>query len=397
MTDERTFDRLARAWLELGPDEAPDRVIAAVLQATEVTPQVRRPLRWPIWRSFPMPRLPIVAAVVAILVVVIGGGFFLSRSNGPAQVGGPSPSPIASTSPVSSATPAASSAEAIPDALAFMWVGAPRTVAGFARNDRYRFQLTADQLTFPNDSLSGTPQLVSAASAPTAGRLQLVTSDSTDGCAPGDSGTYDWSLSQGGTILTITAQTDACATRGLAMPGQWFRVDCTNVASGCLGNLEAGTHVSQYITPLLPDGAAWAPQWGALTYTTPAGWANAADWPTSFSLTPSVDYAKETKDGAAVGTWHQIDVYTKPAAVDPACANTVVSNPRTVDGLMAHITGSKSMTASAVHAITIGGHSAKWVDISLASTWTGICPAIPSRPRACSPKPTIPRTAGGSA
>ena len=50
MTDERDFDRLARAWLELGPDEAPDRVIAAVLQAVEATPQVRRPLRWPSWR-----------------------------------------------------------------------------------------------------------------------------------------------------------------------------------------------------------------------------------------------------------------------------------------------------------------------------------------------------------
>jgi hypothetical protein len=31
MTSERDFDRLARAWLEQGPDEAPDRVIAAVL------------------------------------------------------------------------------------------------------------------------------------------------------------------------------------------------------------------------------------------------------------------------------------------------------------------------------------------------------------------------------
>ncbi len=176
MTDERTFDRLARAWLELGPDEAPDRVIAAVLQAAEATPQVRRPLRWPTWRSFPMTRLPIVATVVAILVVVIGGGLFLSRSNGPAQISGPSPSPIATASPAPTATPAASTAAAVPDALAFMWVGAPRPVAGFARNDRYRFQLTADQLTFPNDSLSGTPQLVSAASVPGAGRLQLVTS-----------------------------------------------------------------------------------------------------------------------------------------------------------------------------------------------------------------------------
>jgi hypothetical protein len=210
---------------------------------------------------------------------------------------------------------------------------------------------------------------------PTAGRLQLVTSDSTDGCTPGDTGTYAWSLSPGGTILTITSQGDACATRGLAMPGQWFRVDCTNVASGCLGNLEAGTHASQYIAPRLSPGASWAPQWGALSYTTPAGWANSADWPTSFSLTPSVDYAKETKDGVADGAWHQIDVFTNPAAVDPACANTLLTSvPRTIDGLMAHITSSKSLTSSPVHSITIGGHAAMWVDVSLASTWTASCP-----------------------
>ncbi len=374
MTDERTFDRLARAWLELGPDEAPDRVIAAVLKASEVTPQARRPLRWPTWRSFPMPRLPIVATVVAILVVVVGGGLFLSRSNGPAGISGPSPSPTAAATPAPTGTPGASAA-AVPDALVSMWVGAPRSVAGLAPNDRYRFQLTADQLTFPNDSLSGTPQLVADALAPAAGRLEFVTGGSTDGCAHGDTGTYDWSLSPGGTILTITAQAEACATRGLAMPGQWFRVACTNVASGCLGNLEAGTHVSQYITPRLPDGAAWAPQWGAMTYVTPAGWANSADWPTSFSLTPSVDYAKETKDGAAAGTFHEVDVFAKPAAVDPACANTVLTTvPRTVDGLMAHVTSSKSFTSSPVHSITIGGHAAKWVDIALASTWTDKCP-----------------------
>jgi hypothetical protein len=326
-----------------------------------------------------MPRLPIVATVVAILVVVIGGGLFLSRSNGPAQIGGPSPSPIASASPAPTATPAASSATAIPDALVSMWVGAPRTVPNFASNARYRFQLTADQLSFPNDSLAGTPQLASSASAPTSGRLQLVTSATSDGCQPGDTGSYGWSLSQGGKILTITAQADACAARGLAMPGQWFRVACTNVSSGCLGNLEAGTYASQYIAPRLPDGATWAPQWGAVTYTVPAGWANSSDWPDTFSLTPSVDYAKETKDGAADGTWHQIDVFARPAAVDPACANIVQTNvPMTVDGLIGHVASSKSVTASAVHAITIGGHAAKWVDVALAPTWTAKCPGDPN-------------------
>ena len=57
MTTDRDFDRLARAWLETGPDEAPDRVIAAVLQAAETTPQVRRGLRRPFRRSVTMTRL----------------------------------------------------------------------------------------------------------------------------------------------------------------------------------------------------------------------------------------------------------------------------------------------------------------------------------------------------
>ena len=83
MTTERDFDRLARAWLELGPDEAPDRVVAAVLQAAETTPQVRRRIGWSLWRSFHMTRLPIVATAVAALVVVIGGGMLLTRGQRP--------------------------------------------------------------------------------------------------------------------------------------------------------------------------------------------------------------------------------------------------------------------------------------------------------------------------
>ena len=71
MTSERDFDRLARAWLELGPNEAPDRVVTAVLQAAETTPQVRRPMRWPLWRLVPMTRLPVAAGAVAILVVAV--------------------------------------------------------------------------------------------------------------------------------------------------------------------------------------------------------------------------------------------------------------------------------------------------------------------------------------
>ena len=79
MTSERDFDRLARAWLDLGPNEAPDRVIATVLQAAETTPQVRRPIRWPFRKDFQMTRLPILATVMATLVVVIGGLQLIKR------------------------------------------------------------------------------------------------------------------------------------------------------------------------------------------------------------------------------------------------------------------------------------------------------------------------------
>jgi hypothetical protein len=98
MTDERDFDRLARAWLELGPDEAPDRVVAAVLQAAQTTPQVRRPLRWPIWRSLNMNRVPLAAGAAAVLVVIIGGWILLSQRNQPA-IGGPVTSPSVAPSP----------------------------------------------------------------------------------------------------------------------------------------------------------------------------------------------------------------------------------------------------------------------------------------------------------
>ena len=118
MSDERDFDRIARAWLELGTNEAPDRAVSAVLQAVETTPQVR-PLstRLP-WRYEPVNRMPIAAALVVALVIVVGGLYFM-RSDGSANVGGPSPSASALPSaPASTApSPTASAAAALPESI----------------------------------------------------------------------------------------------------------------------------------------------------------------------------------------------------------------------------------------------------------------------------------------
>ena len=378
MTDERTFDRLARAWLELGPDEAPDRVIAAVLQAAETTPQVRRRFGWPFWRSFHMTRMPIIATTaVAVLVVLVGGGLILNRGgSGPGSLTA-SPSPSAASSPSPNPSAAASVGTPLPAGLAIEWQGPPRDIPTMGTSTRTRLHFGPTDFNVSGDSY-GNGKLSSTASVTGPSTLELVSLGNV-ACAKGDVGRYHWSLSPKGKILTISADRDACAARAIAIAGTWYTsTACKIDPGGCLGDLEAGTFPTQYIDPRLDPGAQWNPAFGAITYTVPDGWSNSSDWPATFSLTPSIDYAKETKDGVANGATHQIEIFAKPAALGPSCDDTVLSSvPRTVDGLMTHITSSKSVTPSAVHAITVGGHAAKWVDVALASTWTGKCPGDP--------------------
>jgi len=106
MNDERSFERTARAWLESGVNQAPDRAVQAVLLAIETTPQ-ERDLRIP-WR-FPTMNTPFrVAAAAVIGVMLLGGAAYLFGGGGP-NIGGPAsptPSPSPSPSPAPSPTPA---------------------------------------------------------------------------------------------------------------------------------------------------------------------------------------------------------------------------------------------------------------------------------------------------
>ena len=98
--DRRTRLRpLAQAWLELGPDEAPDRVVAAVLQAArdDAAGATSDPLAAPEGQH-KMTRLPVLATVAATLVVVIGGLLLINRPND-RGVGAPSRLAVPITSP----------------------------------------------------------------------------------------------------------------------------------------------------------------------------------------------------------------------------------------------------------------------------------------------------------
>ena len=201
MTSERDFDRLARAWLDLGPDEAPDRVIATVLQAAETTPQVRGRGPRPFRRSNTMTRYVAAAGLAAALILAIGGGLLLSGSKNTPAVVAPSTVPSASTSPDGGAVPAE---------LQARWMGSHRQGLGAPAGSSLLIQDKGMALSQSNQN-----ELVILnvdASAAGSGHLRLKQPTTNRlYCAAGDTGDYTWSLSPSGRTLTIAALSDDCA------------------------------------------------------------------------------------------------------------------------------------------------------------------------------------------
>jgi hypothetical protein len=90
MSDDRTFERNARAWLELGPTDAPDRVVESALLTIEKTNQ-ERDLGIP-WRLPAMNPIMRLAAVLVVGALAVGGALYLTRGQ-TQSVGNQSPPP----------------------------------------------------------------------------------------------------------------------------------------------------------------------------------------------------------------------------------------------------------------------------------------------------------------
>jgi hypothetical protein len=104
MTDDRSFERAARSWLETGPTEAPDRAVDAALLRIQTTRQERDlPIPWRA-RTMTMGMRLATAAAAVVVVAVVGILAFRPGANGVGSVP-TTPSSAAGSSTVLSPLP----------------------------------------------------------------------------------------------------------------------------------------------------------------------------------------------------------------------------------------------------------------------------------------------------
>jgi hypothetical protein len=113
MTDDRSLERAAQSWLEIGPVQAPDHAVDAALARIQTTRQERGQLiPWRVPTMNSASRL--VAGLAAIAAVLVVGAFLVGPRLGPGGTTHPSPSPSPTATPV--VTPGASPGPTASDA-----------------------------------------------------------------------------------------------------------------------------------------------------------------------------------------------------------------------------------------------------------------------------------------
>ncbi|HEX5012677.1 MAG TPA: hypothetical protein VFV72_00865 [Candidatus Limnocylindrales bacterium] len=240
MTANRDFTDITRAWLDLMPSEAPDRAVASILQAVDATPQAKPRLAGP-WRFSPMFRFALVGA--AAIAIVAGALVLYPRLK--TDVSSPSESPTISPSPT-----LGSSGGEIDDALRATWrsfaLESPALGNG-AGPVSLEFSQAGNGVAASNFGPGyGFASTVTPISAD---RFELALAQPSLSCAAGDRGTYRWQLSADRSELTLTAEAEACSTRGIVFQRRWVRslVEATSYGAGIVDSMEPSFRVA------LPD------------------------------------------------------------------------------------------------------------------------------------------------
>ena len=332
---ERDFDRIARAWLDLGPNEAPDRPVIAALQAVETTPQMRRPIRWPTWRSQTMTRITLLAVLAGTIAIIIGGLALSGGAFDPSPTAVPSPAPAAVASP---------SPEPLPDELVGGWVGPLEDADLTGDTISILFGALDGNPAAPDFFVSGpqfTPNLQSTVEAPEPGVIRLTMEGASPNCSKADIGTYRWSISPDGQWLTTELIDDVCADRSEVLPRTWQR----SLAVDSHGGPGIVTNFLPYLQFTLPAG----------TYV-----ANGAT---------ETDTINIDSPGYSFKVWKDLDGFADPCDID---AGRLDLDPG-MDGFLAYLTGDPRFTVTSQEEFQIDGHRAVEVQYTIGDSISAPC------------------------
>jgi hypothetical protein len=284
---------------------------------------------------------------------------------------GPSTDPSATTSHASS--PATPGAIDLPPEFLYPWIGETRLIPDLgAAQDRSIIEFTPDEGTFLIYHMGVSSVMLSGVSAFSDGQIELTSVGDDVGCSTGDLGSYHWAMSAGGGTLTLTEIEDACPTRLMALPGSWARAACEESEDWCLGDLEAGEHLSTFFTPLLPADDEWVYYRGAMSYTTPAGWSNSVDWPAEYVLR-----GQSAPDDSGIFMWSDVVIVNQ---ADPCIEAPEPAVERTAAAMADWIANAPGVVSTVPLALAIGGIEGLTLDISMDATWTESCPYTEGRP-----------------
>jgi hypothetical protein len=230
MSATRDPDLIVRAWLDLMPNEAPDRAISSVLQAVESVPQRRRRFGGS-WRLTTMQRLAIVAAVAAIAVAT---GTFLLLRRPTTNVG---PPPSSSIAPPASFTANGGGGAPLDDVLRSTWLAfanESQVLGSGAGPVSLRVSSVGTSLEAANFGPGHGYASTAAQIAPN--EIEVVLDKAGGDCEAGARGVYRLSLSDDRSLLTTTSVSDECSNRRLVLVRRWVRslADATTVGSGAV-------------------------------------------------------------------------------------------------------------------------------------------------------------------
>ena len=368
MKRQADIDRTLEVFFLDGPSVMPDRLFEAVLDRVERVPQ--RPLARLLLRFNDMPSTLRWVAAAAAAVLVVGVGFAaLGRTSEPGP--GTTPSPSASASPDATGAPGAE----LPLSLRHPFLGPVRNVDGLPAGNVSQLEFTGRSFVYHN----GTSELLRSVVGIDGDELVVRSGTNSVGCDPGTEGRYRLSASPQGSTRTIEPGNDDCPTRLAAIEGTWQRSDCHNPDNWCLGIVEAGTYQSQYFDPDAPTNDEARPDFGALTWTVPDGWANSADWPSMFEIMRAAMYdAGGVNEGAIVPD--VITLLGRPAAAQlhAGCPEGVPEPGVGTDraSLAAWVLAHPGLVATQAPDATIDGLTATVIDLEIAADWTETCDEV---------------------